>query len=150
MNIDTVMVVKGEMVARTAFCRDWVQLAHTAQVVEILRGEGGSDLELTVGWLHDVLEDTPVTATDLADMRFPSVVIGAVELLTRETGSLYSVYKQTLLAAPGDEGRIARVVKLADARHNLFRCEQAAGVPKWEKLAGERYRPMIRDLEALL
>ena len=47
-----------------------------------------------VAWLHDVLEDCPVTAEDLWKAGFPSVIIDAVLAMTeregRITGSTWS------------------------------------------------------------
>ncbi|WP_413467224.1 HD domain-containing protein [Mycolicibacterium sp. 120270] len=63
--------------------------------------------------LHDTLEDTPITAADLADRGIPAQVIAAVELLTRrENQSPADYYAQIR------QHRIAREVKLADLADN--------------------------------
>lgn len=136
----------AEVVARTAFARDWNVLAHTVRVVENL-GSDATDEELAVAWLHDVVEDSEVAPVDLSDIGFSSDVVHAVQLLSRSYGSDYGAYKRALLDAPGEAGRLARKVKLADARENLARCEAARGIPKWQRLAESRYRPLIAALE---
>jgi (p)ppGpp synthase/HD superfamily hydrolase len=138
----------AEVVARTAFAKNWDTLAHTIRVVEQL-GSDATDEERAVAWLHDVVEDTEVEIVDLKDIGFSDDVTHAVFLLSRSYGSDYDAYKRGLLDAPGEAGRLARKVKLADARENLSRCEAAVGIPKWQGLADKRYRPLIAALEGM-
>ena len=145
---------RAEVVARTALCLDWEGLAHTSRVVDHL-GPEATDDERAVAWLHDVVEDTDVTLADLEDIGFAPEVVEAVRLLTREhqqegDGSDYRAYKDRLFAARGEAGRLARAVKLADASENLDRCKRAYHVPKWERLARERYQPLVYALENLI
>ena len=63
--------------------------------------------------LHDVVEDTPYTFTDLREMGFPEEVLDALRLLTHDDGTPYLEYVARLKDNP-----IARAVKLADLRHN--------------------------------
>jgi (p)ppGpp synthase/HD superfamily hydrolase len=142
---------RAEIVARTAFCRDWPALAHTTRVVEELKAmDDATDEEIAAAWLHDVIEDTDVDYVDLADIGFPPHVIAMVRILTRDGPYLedYEAYKARLFAASGSTGRAVKRVKLADARENLKRCEDAKGVPKWERLGRTRYAPMVAKLEA--
>jgi (p)ppGpp synthase/HD superfamily hydrolase len=68
-----------------------------------------------VALLHDVLEDSPLSAWDLAMVcKYPDTVVTAVELLTRRKGQLYGDYVHACSAHP-----IARRVKLADVRDHL-------------------------------
>jgi (p)ppGpp synthase/HD superfamily hydrolase len=66
-----------------------------------------------VAWLHDVLEDTDITAEDLLQEDIPKEVVTAVELLTKRGESyedyLYQLRKNTL----------ARIVKIQDMIDNL-------------------------------
>lgn len=139
---------RAEIVARTVFADDWNALAHTAAVVSLLVDP--TDEETAAAWLHDVVEDTGLTLSDLEDLGFSVAVISAVDLLTRHPHMSYEQYKHQLLTATFNGVTIARKVKLADARQNLARCESAKGVPKWERLADTRYRPMIHDLQEIL
>ncbi len=66
-----------------------------------------------VALLHDVVEDTPYTLEDLAQMGFPEPVLTAVGLMTHDSAVPYLDY-----VAKIKENPIARTVKLADLRHN--------------------------------
>lgn len=63
--------------------------------------------------LHDVMEDTPVTANDLRDEGIPEDVLDALMLLTHDDSIPYMDYVAALKGNP-----IARAVKLTDLRHN--------------------------------
>ena len=96
------------------FRRDGVTpyIEHPKAVAEKLASE--SDAVRAAAWLHDVLEDTPVTTDGLRDAGISSEVIEAVELLTKREGVGYTHY---LARVRGNE--IARKVKIADMLHNL-------------------------------
>lgn len=66
-----------------------------------------------VALLHDVVEDSNITCTDLSKI-FPYDVINAVNLLTRRNGELYADYIGRIKKNP-----IATKVKLADLVHNM-------------------------------
>ena len=63
--------------------------------------------------LHDVVEDSSVTLSDLRAEGFPESVVEAVEALTKRPGETYELF--ILRAASND---IARTVKLADLHDN--------------------------------
>ncbi|MGG4264845.1 HD domain-containing protein [Peribacillus simplex] len=67
-------------------------------------------------YLHDVLEDTEVTADDLRSAGIPERVIEAVQVLTKDRNTPYFDYLSKVKTNP-----IARVVKLADLKHNSDR-----------------------------
>ena len=71
------------------------------------------ELTTVAALLHDVVEDTPYTFTDLREMGFPEEVLDALRLLTHDDGAPYLEYVARLKDNP-----IARAVKLADLRHN--------------------------------
>lgn len=144
---------RAEIVARTAFAREWEQLAHTTRVVtQLHKLSEVTDEEVAVAWLHDVIEDSPVDYVDLVDMGFSRPIVDAVSYITRDGIYLqdYDAYKTRLFEASNRAGRMARRVKLADARENLERCKLAYGVPKWQRLADTRYAPLVAALEARL
>ncbi|MDX1415762.1 MAG: hypothetical protein R3293_16310 [Candidatus Promineifilaceae bacterium] len=74
-----------------------------------------SEEEMITAVLHDVVEDSPLTLTDLAGMGFSSQVLDALDLLTRnkETTS----YDDYIMAIK--ENDLARKIKLADLEHNM-------------------------------
>jgi (p)ppGpp synthase/HD superfamily hydrolase len=89
--------------------------------VRVMRGLGPDATLATrqVALLHDVLEDTHLTAADLAAAGFPPDVIGAVKLLTRDkTAGTYADYVAGI-ATSGNAMAIA--VKIADLTDNLGR-----------------------------
>ena len=66
-----------------------------------------------VALLHDLVEDTPYTLTDLEAMGFPQAAVDAIALMTHADGVDYMDYIAKIKGNP-----IARAVKLADLRHN--------------------------------
>lgn len=63
--------------------------------------------------LHDVVEDTETTFSDLSAMGFPEEVIEVLKLLTHEDGVPYMAYVEKISHNP-----TATKVKIADLRHN--------------------------------
>ena len=66
-----------------------------------------------VALLHDVIEDTPYTLSDLRDLGFEEDVLAALELMTHDRNVPYMDYVAKIRENP-----IVRTVKLADLRHN--------------------------------
>ena len=66
-----------------------------------------------VALLHDVVEDTDYTLSDLKDMGFPESVLEAIRMMTHDSSVPYLDYVAQIRKNP-----IARTVKLADLRHN--------------------------------
>lgn len=101
------------------------------------------DEELTTvtALLHDVVEDTAYTLSDLETMGYPPPVLQALRLLTHSEAQPYMEYVVRIKQDP-----IARAVKLADLRHNsdltrLDRVDEAA------LLRAQKYREAIALLE---
>ncbi len=67
-----------------------------------------------VAWLHDVFEDTAVTAEEMRERGIPDEVIACVRLLTKAEGVDYDAY----LAAV-KQNAVAKRVKIADMLSNL-------------------------------
>ena len=82
---------------------------HPARVAAQLAGD---DLAVTVGWLHDVVEDTSVTLSALAG-EFPPEVVRAVDALTRRSGEAPERYYARVKSDP-----LALRVKLVDLADN--------------------------------
>ena len=72
-----------------------------------------SDEEKAVAYLHDVIEDTELTLEDLREYGFSEEVLKAVDVITKKRGQDYQTYLNSV-----KENKLARVVKLADLRHN--------------------------------
>lgn len=84
---------------------------HVRAVRDLL-AEHGEHAQMA-GVLHDVLEDTPLTAEDLRRRGCPEQVVAAVEAVTRRTGEDYVTMVRRAAADP-----LGRLVKLADNAHN--------------------------------
>ena len=69
--------------------------------------------EKAVALLHDVIEDSPVSAEELLQAGLPETVVTAVQILTKKKEQDYQTYLETVKTNP-----LARVVKLADLKHN--------------------------------
>ncbi len=72
-----------------------------------------NELTTVVALLHDVVEDTSYTLSDLQRMGYPDAVMQALRLLTHDPAVPYLDYVARIKENP-----IARAVKLADLRHN--------------------------------
>ncbi|HGL0517052.1 TPA: GTP pyrophosphokinase [Streptococcus pneumoniae] len=72
-----------------------------------------TDVEKAVAYLHDVIEDTTLTLLDLKKEGFSKNIIEAVDILTKKKGQDYQSYLNLVKT-----NELARVVKLADLRHN--------------------------------
>lgn len=70
--------------------------------------------EQVVALLHDVLEDTSCSATDLVDYGIPERLVTSIEAMSRKPGEQYSAFIKRVKKDP-----IARTVKLADLEHNM-------------------------------
>ena len=92
--------------------------------------------------LHDVAEDTAYSLEDLRAMAFPPRALEAIALLTHDPAEPYLDYVARVKQNP-----TARLVKLADLRHNsdLRRLERVTEKDR-ERLA--KYAEAIRLLEA--
>lgn len=66
-----------------------------------------------VAVLHDIVEDTVITLSDL-DAHFPQGVVNAIDALTRRDGETYEDFILRVCRNP-----MARKVKIADIRDNL-------------------------------
>ena len=65
-------------------------------------------------YLHDVIEDTPITADDLLNMGFTPKIVDSIKLLTKDKNVPYEEYLKNIRS-----DSIARAVKIADLKHNM-------------------------------
>ncbi|MCU7728914.1 HD domain-containing protein [Actinoplanes sp. KI2] len=96
-----------------------------------------------VAVLHDVLEDTAVTAGDLREAGLPDRVVAAVVALTHRPEQTYEEYIEQVAADP-----LARQVKLADLADNLANNRRLAPTPDVVDRI-DRYERAERRLRAL-
>jgi hypothetical protein len=98
------------------------------------------DQERVVGVLHDVLEDSDLTAADLMGEGMSGDELSALKLVTRNPAESYDQFIERIATAEGRAGRIAQAVKVADVRDNLSR-----SIPKHPDLA-HRYQQALARL----
>src|SRR5207302_5664926 len=72
-----------------------------------------------IAYLHDVLEKTSTSVSELRAQGLTDVELSAVELLTHRASEAYDVYILRIAFARGEPGALARIVKLADLDDNL-------------------------------
>lgn len=79
---------------------------------------GNNKTEMIVGFLHDVLEDSDLTAEDLWRFGYSKLVIETVQLLTHDKDVPYLDYIRNIVRS----GNIyAMAVKINDLKHNIAR-----------------------------
>lgn len=83
---------------------------------------------IAAAWLHDVLEDTEVTISELKHAGIPVRVIEAVALLTRWDEQSYEDYLFWV-----SQNEIALKVKIADIHHNLSDAPTKKQIAKYQK-----------------
>ena len=88
--------------------------------------------------LHDVIEDTPITARTLIADGIPQNIVADVELLTRTKDKTYAEYIQDI-----KQSKDAVWVKIADLQHNL-------SWSRFQKLPKERHGLKKRYNKALI
>jgi (p)ppGpp synthase/HD superfamily hydrolase len=86
-------------------------VGHVRRVASYV--DPGNTDAVVAALLHDVIEDTGITAAELADRGIPALAIEAVELLSRRKDQPPAEYYQLIR-----DHAIAREVKLADLADN--------------------------------
>lgn len=113
-------------------------IEHPARVMARLEGP----YERMAAALHDVLEDTDVTAADLRAAGCPEPVIAAVDALTKRPGEPLEESMRRAAADP-----IARRVKLADIADNADPARLALLAPETAARLRRKYTESARLLQ---
>lgn len=117
---------------------------HPRAVATIVTGYTGcTDVMIMTAWLHDVVEDTPVTLDDLRKFGFPEEVVRAVDSVTRRPKEQYAALIERAAADP-----VGCLVKLADNAHNSSEERLAVLDPVVAAGLRKRYRKARLVLEA--
>jgi GTP pyrophosphokinase len=121
---------------------DEEDVEHPLAVARLLREDGQPPVLVTTGLLHDVLEDTEVSADEVRD-RFGTDVTRLVEALTQDSSiSDYEERKAALRRQILDAGRDAATVALADKAAKIA---SLSSRPKERQL--EHYRATLEGIE---
>lgn len=102
-----------------------------------------TDAERITAVLHDVVEDTPWTLTDLRAEGFSEDVLTALESVTKRQGEEYEAFIQR-----SAQNRIGRRVKLADL-HDNSDISRIPSPTKKDFARLEKYKRAIVVLEAI-
>lgn len=78
--------------------------------------------DIVVAYLHDVVEDTAVTFTDLIDAGFNAAIVNSIKKITRNPDIEYFEYIRGIAA---DEDDFAYMVKYHDIKENLMNSEKS-------------------------
>ena len=70
--------------------------------------------EMSVALLHDVIEDSDITAEDLLNNGIPSNIVDAVQCLTKNQGESYDGFIERVL-----ENSLAAKIKKSDIEDNI-------------------------------
>jgi hypothetical protein len=115
---------------------------HLERVVTRLDACG--DHVMTVGWLHDIVEDTVVELQDLRDMGFSAETVEAVDAITHRPGEPLESYWTRVKANP-----TALVVKLhGDMPDNNDPHRHTSISPEASKRIKDKYARAILHLTA--
>jgi (p)ppGpp synthase/HD superfamily hydrolase len=124
--------------------RDYFEF-HLKPVAEIAAEIKPVDQEvIAAAWLHDVIEDTPVTASELQKLGISERVVKAVESVTKRAGESYEA-----LITRSCQDELGRYVKLADNTLNL-RNNRILAEENPEKAARLRQEKYLTARERLL
>jgi len=97
------------------------------------------------GLLHDVVEDTPITLEDIAELGAPPEVVDAISAVTKwESERTWEAYKQSLARAISDP--IGGWVKAADVWDNYSRLDRELLPPETYKRLRKKYHQAINFL----
>ena len=99
-----------------------------------------TEQEKAVALLHDVLEDSDITAADLLAYGLLNEVVTAVQTLTKKKGQSYQDYLEKVKS-----NDLARVVKLADLKHNSD-LSRLKSVSDTDRERVKKYKNAIRYL----
>lgn len=88
-------------------------IEHVKMVGKHVKEVTKEDSIIAVAYLHDILEDTEITESELSET-FPNEIVTAVKALTKKKNENYQDYLTRV-----KENEWARLVKLADLQHNM-------------------------------
>ena len=114
-------------------------IEHLRFVSEQLPTEEGK----IVGLLHDLIEDTNATISELQDVGFNDRILGSLILLTRVKSIEYSKYIDNIIASNNE---IAIRVKEADMRNNMDPERIAKLSPEYQEKFRLKYPPQYEKL----
>lgn len=107
---------------------------------------GRTDEERVVGFLHDVLEDTPVTADDLLNEGIHESCVNALKLLCHTKDTPYEEYLQNIIDS---KNPVALRVKYHDLLHNYERGKKYPDLQAKHGKALQLIKPAVEAMETV-
>lgn len=105
---------------------------------------GNNEMERIVGVLHDVIEDTECSFTDLEKWGVSKNVINTLELLTHKEGQSCNEYLLGIITS----GNITALnVKINDLRHNISRNNEDSNK---KKIIKAKHKKALKKIENYL
>jgi hypothetical protein len=101
-------------------------IAHVERVARAVPPEARA-----LAYLHDLLERTTITLTELRAGGLTDLEHAGLMLLTHHLGQTYETYVLRIANAPGGVGRLARTIKLADLEDHLSHLRIPSGAPSY-------------------
>ena len=102
-----------------------------------------TDLEKTVGLLHDTIEDTDITFDDLIEVNFSNEVIEALKHVTKIKGELYPDFIDRII---NSNNLIALKVKIKDMKNNMDPVRLNKLDSKIKEKLENKYKPEYKKL----
>jgi len=93
-------------------------VTHCREVAELVASHGGSEEAVIAAWLHDAVEDTTTTITEIEDLFGPVVASIVAEVTDDPDLDKETARSQQILAAP-HKSPGAALVKAADQTSNM-------------------------------
>lgn len=95
----------------------------------------------TLAWLHDLVEDTPLTLEQLSHYPFDPEVLQGLQIITRIDQESYDAYLSRVMTS-----RLATLVKIQDLHENsrLSRLNREPKARDWKRLV--KYQTAIAQL----
>ena len=121
---------------------------HPIAVMNRLPPDAACEVKLAA-LLHDVLEDTPFTSEQLADMGYSERTLKAVELVTQKPNDAHA-YSEKIDAIIASGNRDAIQVKFADMSENFDPSRLAALEPERRDYFTQKYAGPIQALRLAL
>lgn len=103
--------------------------------------------EKTVALLHDIIEDTDVTAEELLELGFSQDIVDAVCILSRTQNETYAEFIDRIASS---QNKLAIKVKLADLEDNMDLTRISRLTEKDIDRVEKRYKPAYEKLSLIL
>jgi len=92
----------------------WSYIHHPLHVMMRIKDSGGTEDEMIVAVLHDVIEDSYWTLANLRSEGLTEFQLQAIDALTKRSGEDYEDYVGRIMNSP-----LAKKVKIKDIEHNM-------------------------------